>query len=252
LELIKMTHPKTISIASVNKYLRRVSSLFHWGKRHGYIHENPFNGLGLKEHRMAYLQRERFRYDELKKLFDPEHHSPEKFKHSYCYWLPWLGLYTGARLEELCQLHLPDIRQEGGIWVIDINGKDEKRMKTPAAERLVPIHSRLIELGLLERVSMLQSKGENRLFPELRQTRDGYGQAASKWFARHRTRFGINKQFHSLRHTFVDELRQKGSDHKKIAALVGHVDESETGGRYGKPFLPEVLQPVVEMLCFDI
>lgn len=251
-ELLKMKHSQTMSVATVNKYLRRISSLFHWGKRHGYVHENPFEGLGLKEHRMPFMQRERFYSHELKALLDPAHHNQAKLKHSYCYWLPWLGLYTGARLEELCQLHLSDVRQESGVWVIDINGRDEKRLKTPAAERLVPIHIQLVQLGFLERVSELQGKGEKRLFPELRQTRDGYGQTASKWFARYRERFKIHKQFHSLRHTFVDELRQKGADHKKIAALVGHVDESETGGRYGKPFLPEVLQPVVEMLSFDV
>ena len=39
----------------------------------------------------------------------------------YRFWLPLLGLYTGARLSELCQLRLGDIREELGVWVISIS-----------------------------------------------------------------------------------------------------------------------------------
>lgn len=251
-ELAKLKHPRTLSNSSVNKYLRRVSSLFDWGKRHGYVHENPFIGLGVKELRMPFMQRDRFRIDEIKKLLDPSLLNADKLRHQYCFWLPWLGLFSGARLEELCQLHLEDVRQVGDVWVFDINGKGEKRLKTPAAERLVPVHSQLILIGLLDYAERLRLQGEKRLFPELRQRRDGYGQTASKWFGRYRQKIGITKPFHSLRHTFVDELRQLGADHKKIAALVGHVDESMTGGRYGKPFKPDVLKPVVELLTYDL
>ena len=136
--------------------------------------------------------------------------------------------------------------------MFDINAKDEKRLKTLSSERLVPIHPRLVEIGLLDHVEMLRGRGEKRLFPELDQRRDGFGQTASKWFARYRERLGIKSPFHSFRHTVVDELHQLGADHKKIAALVGHADESMTGGRYSKPFRPDVLYPVVCLLNFRI
>ena len=202
----------------------------------------------MKEQVRPHLQRDRFTVEELKLLFAS---LQPNMRRPYYYWLPWLGLFTGARLEELCQLHLSDIRQEGEVWILDINSKDEKRLKTPAAERLVPIHSRLLDLGFVGYCEGLRHRGETRLFPELKHMRDGYGQTASKWFARHRETIGVEKPFHSLRHTFVDEMRQLGADHKKIAALVGHADESMTGGRYGKPFRPEVLRPEIEILKFS-
>jgi integrase len=90
------------------------------------------------------------------------------------------------------------------------------------------------------------------VFPELSKQRDGYGQAASKWFARYRERCHVKTPFHSFRHTFIDELKQLDADQKKIAALVGHKDESMTGGLYGKPYKPEVLYPVICKLKFDI
>jgi integrase len=250
-EVLRMRPSETMSNSSVNKYLRRCGALFTWGKRHGYCHENPFGGLAIRRECRPHQLRERFTIEELAKLFDPANLHRDMRK-SYMFWLPWLGLLTGARLEELCQLHLDDIRQEGGVWVFDINAKDEKRLKTLSSERLAPVHPRLVELGLLDHVEMLRGRGEKRLFPELDHRRDGYGQTASKWFGRYRERLGIDKPFHSLRHTFIDELHQLGADHKKIAALVGHADESMTGGRYSKPFRPDVMLPVVEMLKFEV
>ena len=250
-EVLRMRPSETMASESVNKYLRRVSALFDWGKRHGHIHENPFSGLTIRRTRLPHQQRERFTPEELQRLFDPAHLHRDMRK-SYVFWLPWLGLFTGARLEELCQLHLEDIRQEGEVWVFDINNRDEKKLKTLSSERLVPIHPKLVELGFLEHVDALHQRGEKRLFPELDNRRDGYGQTASKWFSRYRERLGITKPFHSLRHTVVDALHQLSVDHRKIAALVGHADESMTGGRYSKPFRPDVLLPVMEMLKFPL
>ncbi|MEY4765028.1 MAG: hypothetical protein RI907_1701, partial [Pseudomonadota bacterium] len=64
------------------------------------------------------------------------------------YWIPLLGLFTGARSAELCQLTVLDVVEEQGIFVIDINEDgDGKKLKTSASQRKVPIHSELIRLG---------------------------------------------------------------------------------------------------------
>lgn len=251
-ELLAMRPSGTMSVCTVNKYLRRVSSLFEWGRKHGYAFENPFSGIGIPEKRQAHEQRPRFTEDDLKILFDPKSLNRDKFKHSYSFWLPYLGLYTGARIEELCQLHLDDIRQVDGVWVLDLNDYDEKKLKTLSSRRLVPVHPRLIELGLFEHVESLRRKGADRLFPELKKQRDGFSQAASKWFIRYREKHRVGKTFHSFRHTFIDELKQLDVDDKKISALVGHKDESMTTGRYGKPYKPEILYPAVCMLDFGV
>lgn len=248
-----MRPAKTLSVATVNKYLRRVSSLFDWGKRHGLVTlENPFTGIGKKQQRPRHKERDRFTIEDLENIFNPRHLSQKKFKHSYCYWLPWLGLYTGARIEELCQIHLSDIRKENDLWVIDINDDKEKRLKTTASRRVVPVHPKPQSIGFLEYVESRRSKGADRLFLELKKQRDAYSQAASKWFARYRKKCGVEKPFHSFRHTFIDELRQSGADHTKIAALVGHADQSETGGRYGKQYRVEVLYSTLCLLEFKV
>ncbi len=66
-----------------------------------------------------------------------------------------------------------------------------KRIKSKAAFREIPLHSELLRLGILNYVNKLRGRNELRLFPELKEGRDGYGQAASKWFARYREKCGI-------------------------------------------------------------
>ena len=251
-EIIKSCPNVPMTITNVNKYLRKCSALFQWGLKHGHVSENPFSGLGIKQKSvMASALRDRFTVEELTKLFDPEtlHKNMRK---SYMFWLPWLALYTGARLEELSQLHLEDIRLEGEIWVLDINEKDEKDIKSPSSKRLIPIHPKLEEIGLLTHVKALLKRGEKRLFPELVHRRDGYGMTASKWFSRYRKTRGVGKTFHGIRHTVIDELKQKGVDYKLVAALAGHTDESMTFGRYGKAYNVGILKEVVLKLDFPL
>ena len=166
-----------------------------------------------------------------------------------------MGRYSGARLEEICQLHLDDIRDEGGVLVFDINEDGGKQLKTASSSRLVPVHPKLEELGLVKYVNELKSKGKDRLFPELSKQRDGYSQAVSKFFSRFRKRCGITesgKVFHSFRHTVANNLKQQSVPREKIGAILGHLDESVTTGRYGKAFEPSVLKPVIEELDFGV
>lgn len=152
-------------------------------------------------------------------------------------------------------LEFSDVREVDGTWVLDINDNGPKRLKNAASRRLIPIHRRLIDLGVLDYVETLRSKSAKRLFPELEKGRDGYSQSASKWFGRYRKNCGINetgKVFYSFRHTFADTLKQKNADPQKIAALMGHADGSITTGRYGKPFEPSALIDTIEMLDFPL
>src|SRR5207249_331618 len=68
------------------------------------------------------------------------------------YWLPYLALYTGARLEELAQLRVVDVKIEDGIAYLDIHGLDGRRVKTRSPERKVPLHPELLRIGLLRYV----------------------------------------------------------------------------------------------------
>ena len=127
------------------------------------------------------------------------------------------------------------------------------RKKTAACDELVPIHSHLIELGFIPYVEDLRKRGETRLFPSLKRGRDGYGTAASNWFARYRCSHGVKhrkKAFHSFRHTFSNHLKQQGLPEPQVAALLGHQNGSITYDCYGQPYSVAVLQTTVEKVDF--
>lgn len=242
-EVIATNPGKTISVNTINKHIRRMSALFNYAVKNGYMESNPAADLQIKNKKRVDQEREAYSREDLIKLFSSEEYTEGTHKQPYGFWTPYIALYSGCRLEEICQLHLDDIRLVGDVWVFDINDKDEKRLKTKSSERLVPIHPELIRLGLLDFVESLKKKKEVRLFPELSQRRDGYGQTVSKWFARYKTRCGIGegKTFHSFRHTFITHLKHKQVDPFMIHELDGHAIDSETMGRYGKRFTPEIL-----------
>jgi integrase len=243
-EIIDLKFEKVQAVNTINKHLNRASSLFGWAVKNGYLEHNHFESLQLKKTKRDDEEREVFSPEDLRKLFKQR----EKYRHPYYYWLPYLGLYTGARIEELCQLYCEDIRQENSIWVFDINALKDKKLKKPHCKRLIPVHSRLISLGFIE---FAKTPERERLFPELRKGRDGYSQAASKWFnGRYRPIIGVKPPFHSFRHTFDNALKQALVEPPVMNAILGHANNNIGLDRYGKPYGVEILRNAIEILDF--
>lgn len=127
-----------ISLTTRKKYMRRISSLFNWAVNNGYCHDNPFNKMTFAgKDPLPHEQRKRFDRSDLDKILNPAGFNKTVLRKNYQYWLPLLALFTGARLEELCQLHIDDIRTEDGVPVVDINDQGKKHLKTKASKRLI-------------------------------------------------------------------------------------------------------------------
>ena len=244
-QILSMKVEKTMAIATVNKHLTRCGSLFAWAVIHHYAKLNPFLRMGVRTKRKANQERLPFDKDDLNKLFKPR----TKYKHPYYYWMPLLGYYTGCRIEELCQLHTDDIKKINGIWVFDINEDGDKKLKTLSSERLLPIHTHLLDLGFLE---FVQKPIRRMVFRELTKRRDGYSQDVSKWFQRFsKNTAGViheRKSFHSFRHTVSYILKNAKVETKMIIAILGHTDRDISTGRYGGDYDPSVLSEAIETL----
>jgi len=90
----------------------------------------------------------------------------------------------------------------------------------------------------------------------LAKRRDGYAHDFGKWFQK-LNRASITEEprkvFHSLRHTFIDTLKQAGIAEALIAEMVGHSNEkSMTMSRYGKRYQPRVLLEAMMHLDYEI
>lgn len=261
LQMMKVPAEDRLSISKVNSYLGLLSSFFKWADTHGYVERNVFTGLSIKDTTPDHEKRLPFDDSDLQRLFETSEFQDGERLHPYYYWLPLIALYSGARIEEICQLGIGDVHEVDDVLVFDIvDTPDEgesggKQVKTASSRRKVPVHSRLIELGLLDYVARQKEKGKKRLFPELEKKSDKYSRNASRWFGRYRKKHGVvntKKTFHSFRHTVANHLKQNGAQKEHIAAILGHKDESITTGLYGEPYKPAALQPIIEMLHFPV
>lgn len=234
-EVIAMK-PAPMQANTIRKQLARVSALFEWAVRHGHMDRNYASGIGIK--------RKEKRDDEERGVYSDAQIKalkqvllaglPKGIANPHRKWVPLIGMYSGMRLEEICQLEVEDICEVGGIQVFDINRNGGKRLKTNNSRRIVPMHPELVTLGLLDYVADLRLKGSSRLFPELKRGRDGYSQAVSRWYNRFRKTLNIDRQFHSLRHTVATKLREADVTMDLIADIIGHSRSDLETGRYAK------------------
>jgi integrase len=142
------------------------------------------------------------------------------------------------------------------VNVISINSDHDKKLKSKAAERFIPVHPELEKLGLLNHIDKLRARNEQRLFSELQRSRDGYSQTPSKWFGKFKVKAGITSQFkvfHSFRHTVANALKQADVPREQAAEILGHDRGKDvTYGRYGKPAEAKRQLEVIKKLNFSL
>ncbi|MDA7089280.1 site-specific integrase [Pseudomonas sp. SA3-5] len=187
---------------------------------------------------------------------------------SYCFWLPLLGAFTGARPGELCQLYAGDIFKSAGIWVIRITDEGpEQRLKTAFSAREIPIHPTLVDIGFLDFVAMRQKEGGRYrpLFPELPyDKKHGFARTASRWFSGQGANDhgylpecgfykGMGACLYSFRHTFVNSLRNGvGAQELMIKMLIGHGTNDDTTTNYGEELSLSRRQTTIAKVNFDV
>ncbi len=255
-ELAAMIVPKEdlLSTTTINKNLGWVSSLMSWGQVHGYVSSNFAEGMTLAKAKRDDEFRQPYTDEEARKLREAIMRGEYGCSRApYMRWIPLIGLYSGMRLNEIAQLALADFTEVDSVPVITINDEEGgKRLKTANSRRLVPVHPALVDAGLLVYVNALRSKGEERLFPELSMGRDGYGQTVSRWFRRYRQKLGLERDFHSLRHTVATKLRENDVPEDVVADILGHSrSEKETFGRYAKAATVRRTYEAITRLNYD-
>jgi len=238
-----------ISPQSIKKYLGAVQALLGFAFQERFIPANTGAGIKVEGYTKKSTRRP-FTKDELAQLFAAKlftaawSHplSKSKVSDSTLRWLFLLGLCTGARIEELGQILLADIKSEQGIPYIDVTDyvmdeiDERKRVKTDGSIRVIPLHPKLIALGFLDYVQRMRSSGAVRLFPDLEA--DSLG-VKTKEASRRANRL-IDKAvgddprlvFYSFRHSFKDLCRDANIPKDVHDQLMGH-SPADVGGGYG-------------------
>lgn len=230
------------SSKSINDRMNLLSSLLKWGVRNGYVERNNAEGLQVKLDKPADEQRKIFEPDDLKRIIN---NLPKNDRCPWMFWIPMIAMYSGMRREEICQLRKVDVVQVDEVWCFKIVGDSQAGLtvKTASSSRIVPVHPKLIELGLLEHVQLQQPKDNLWGFKRYKNQSE-YGKKFGNWFSTFNREFVTQdplKCFHSFRHTVANTLKQSEVQEGLIAELLGHKNNSITTGRYGKKYKVRVL-----------
>lgn len=258
---------ETLSPGTINKHIAGLSSVMSFAVKNGYADSNPFSNMRVKERGQAKNKRSSYSAEDLKLIFHSPLYTgcvsktirdkagPHIFKDSK-YWLPLLALYTGARIEELGQCQLSDVRQKEGITYLDFNLEGEaKSLKTESSARKVPLHNYVLEKGFLDYVEDLRKQGAAMLFPDLKVSAEGkFTKVFSQWYGRYARGLGITdpkKVFHSFRHTFKDACRNARIPMEMHDRLTGHTTAG-VGAIYGDGYDLSILNEEVQKISYPI
>ncbi|EMB9224115.1 site-specific integrase [Vibrio alginolyticus] len=237
IELVKIQGLETLSATTVKNCLRKTSVVFSYAVELGIIDSNPHVGVRVAtaEKKTEANEGKGYTDSEMRRLFQADVFNDVNARKPYgmaCYWVPLLCRYTGARLEEMSQLHKSDVSQsDSGIHYLNIRRGEGQSVKNNSSLRHVPIPAHLIELGFLDYVA--ESVGF--LFPELKENKYGKKSAAlSKWWGQTVRSLGIHttQPAHAFRHTFKTALRRLGIADTVSDAITGHTPAG-VGGSYG-------------------
>ncbi|HEU4967699.1 hypothetical protein, partial [Sphingomonas sp.] len=146
-----------ISAANANACIGNLSTFLNWAVNEELLARNPIKGLRLPDDTAKKDKRSPFSPAQLRLIFDaplyrgcldgergyarPGHQRPRNAR----FWVPLIGLHTGMRLNEICQLDVADVRLIDGIncFVVteaSLTGARDKNLKTGASERMVERH----------------------------------------------------------------------------------------------------------------
>lgn len=218
---------------------------------------NPFEDVKIQKKtiKRADEERDRWSLTELQKFFHAQRFQKMDIEFR---WISLILPFSGMRPAEICQLQVSDIRVQNNIPYFSISIDEEgKYIKNRHSIRYVPIHQKLIELGFLDYVKNLKANGTKQLFsykPE--NIFDDWSKSFCIKIGKYQTAIGMlagqRPTSYGFRHTFIDELKQKGVDEIITAQIVGHANQNMTYGRYGKRLPLAQLAEAVNLIHYDL
>ncbi|MFK0299976.1 DUF6538 domain-containing protein [Brevundimonas sp. NPDC090276] len=228
-----------IAPTTVNTYLQNLAAVFNWAVGEDLLDRNPAQGMALSA--SPNVKRRGFTTEELQRLFQalaPLALGDQPWR----FWIPALALYSGARAGELAALRRADLVMIDGVQCMRFTEFDEtgrrvegRKLKTAASERTVPIHSAVLEAGMMAYVASLPDDAV-LAFPSLPPGPDGKASHyLSKWFGEFRQDVGVGDPatpFHSFRHGFRDACRDAAIP-GEVADMLGGWTTQGVATRYG-------------------
>ncbi|VXC98067.1 conserved hypothetical protein [Sphingomonas sp. AX6] len=262
----KFVEVPRVKPTTVKKQVGAIQALLNLAFQQRWVKQNVGQGIAICDYaKFSQGDRLTFNDEQLKSLFALELFlRPVTWKwhlkttHCTLYWIFLISLTTGARLEEIGQALLRDVKDTHRFPYIDIDdyvsdedGDATKSIKTAGSRRVIPIHDKLIALGFADYCEALRSSGQTKVFPDLstnslsKHTHDVSRRANQ--LIDHAVSRDSRVVFHSFRHTFKDYAREAELEDWVIDQICGHAPTT-VGGKYGRgvrvPKLHELLHRI--------
>ncbi|MDK3051944.1 site-specific integrase [Klebsiella michiganensis] len=233
---------------TIQNYISALAQIWDLARNryHDAPQDNPWRGHGL-EAKSSKVSYEVFTHVELAKVFAALGGDEEMQA------VTLIGMYSGMRLNEICSLQVGNIRRIEGVLCFEVT-----EGKTKSAARIIPVHSRIIDLV----ESLLQKPHNGFLFyrASIIDRADG---KRSTWHTQRFTRAKRQalgeveterKVYHSLRHEVAQQLDRNQVPEDRIALLMGHErGKTEAFKTYSKNAAsPVELSKYVELIRYDI
>jgi integrase len=218
---------------TINNYIEKVNLYFSYMHKLKYIIGEDFIIPTYDENGK---NREPYTDEEISKIFDLMKNDTLENR-----FITYIAAYMGMRLKEITQLKKEDIIKIGDIFCISINTKEDKTTKTKKSVRIIPIHNKLMELGLLEFVN---SK-DKELFTITNKNFSSY------FRKNYKSLINDEKTFYCLRHTIIDIFKQSDCKKEHYQAFVGHSQGKDTITMdYGNPFNVKLLAKLLQFIDY--
>ena len=261
---------KVLSFETQSVYLHILNDVMQHAVSEGTLDANPASGFkSLAKKAKAEDKRDPFTMGQLGRIFsaplyvgcvdDGRNHGkpgPNVIKRGR-YWVPLISLFSGMRLNEICQLRVQDVQvtPAGNPYFIVTDEGDDMYLKTESAKRTVPVHPDLVRMGLLDYRNRIVLSNQPNLFPDLRAASTGYrSDLFSKWFnGTFLPKVGAKTgttTFHSLRHNFRDSLRRIEAPQEIVERLGGWAEGRKTSDAYGSGFSVDQLAEHMKKISY--
>lgn len=240
------------SRSTVEGYVVALSAMGTWFRTRGEaVHAWSSSSLIPRDPEPKVNKRTPHSLDDLQQIFmnalQYRETQPTKF------WATLIVAFTGCRIEEVAQVDLiKDFKKSPtGTQYFVLNeyaeddGEVKKSLKKAASWRAVPLHSKLVGLGLIEFLQVQVERGFSRPFESEwsmaaiklgiegreKESLNKWSHGISKWGSREQValiksgklaRARGRAYFHSMRHAVTEILRGAGVDLELRCAILGH------------------------------
>ncbi|MBR5154248.1 MAG: site-specific integrase [Alphaproteobacteria bacterium] len=215
-----------ISQTSAKKYLRMFKEFLTFARKRHYLTIRLEEELEIPK-QTEKNKRTPFNADDLITIFNPKTYPRmNDISKFHNFWIPLISLYSGMRLNEICQLYCDDVMVQNDIYFFNLTDeRPDQHIKNKQSKRRVPIHPILLEFGILDVMRKARALKKDRLFYNLSYSKKNhYANAVSNFFQYYTKKIGLDdssKVFHSFRHTVKPTLRDANISREYQNALCG-------------------------------